>query len=825
MGRYGYILNQEKGENLADTYKKKDLEKMTLFHLREICRKEHLVVPSSWNMDREGLIRLIMKFRGRKEYRHIESAETGGLERIQKQLEQREIHVTNEQRIQISGTIILYRGIGINELDDYKVQLSEGIYEGNLLLVDESFQVYTCFYIRQIGEAYYLFKGRDVPVRPLGKHQYFILYFPNERDSEFFYDCYYGNQTMVPGYIEGIKIPLLNIEERELVKADLPLVIDFGSSNTTMGICMPDGSTRIAMDKGSGIIPSIIGVKGVLDDKIEYVFGHDAQNLYRQNYQDEDVTIFYDVKRWISDSDRKESVILKNGYKYQIPRRDMLRAYLDYLLDLASQQFKCQFTNVQLLAPIRQKEKFQELFKELLSGYIVNCELDEGMAVLFHDISQMISQNRYERGQWYHTLLIDCGGGTTDLTSGRFRIDNNRVSYIIDLETRYENGDTNFGGNNLTYRIMQLLKVKIGAELEGRKVKEPAIKEGDNPYRDLEEAYRQAEERIPTRFKEYEEQGREQYFVVKNNYYYLFEVAETIKKEFFQPEFRYELLVSTKKPEEGKHIVFLDRWKLSIHKDGQFIHLSQPLEIRFYLNQIEELLRPEIYQLMERFLDEKFRQGELQTYEMIKLTGQSCKSSLFTEALKQYVPGKLIQDIKKDRDGVELKMCCLEGALSYFLNCKLGYMKMNQNYQVGSLPYEIMAYTHENKEKVLIKSLDAENHIGYISRFRIGNQLDLYLNDSRGNRLKTYYFKYDTTKLEKTTQEEIDETYTGTVIQEETDIIAEGEMKFFVWVSKKRWGFIVLPVLREGELLYKGRETFFDFEDDTWEMNFFDGRK
>ena len=101
----------------------------------------------------------------------------------------------------------------------------------------------------------------------------------------------------------------------------------------------------------------------------------------------------------------------------------------------------------------------------------------------------------------------------------------------------------------------------------------------------------------------------------------------------------------------------------------------------------------------------------------------------------------------------------------------------------------------------------------------------MYLNDSRGNRLKTYYFKYDTTKLEKTTQEEIDETYTGTVIQEETDIIAEGEMKFFVWVSKKRWGFIVLPVLREGELLYKGRETFFDFEDDTWEMNFFDGRK
>ena len=68
-------------------------------------------------------------------------------------------------------------------------------------------------------------------------------------------------------------------------------------------------------------------------------------------------------------------------------------------------------------------------------------------------------------------------------------------------------------------------------------------------------------------------------------------------------------------------------------------------------------------------------------------------------------------------------------------------------------------------------------------------------------------------------------SYRGTVIQEETDTIVEGEMKFFVWVSRKRWGFVVLPVLRDGDLLYKGEETFFDFEDDTWELNFFDGKK
>ena len=31
-------------------------------------------------------------------------------------------------------------------------------------------------------------------------------------------------------------------------------------------------------------------------------------------------------------------------------------------------------------------------------------------------------------------------------------------------------------------------------------------------------------------------------------------------------------------------------------------------------------------------------------------------------------------------------------------------------------------------------------------------------------------------------------------------------MKFFVWVSRERWGFIVLPILREGDLLYKERK-------------------
>lgn len=822
MSGYTYKWNANREITPTNSYKRNELEKMTMFHLREICRKERLVVSSVQREDKESLIRLIMRFRGQKEYRHIQTRCENGLERIEEYLQCHDVLLTDHMDIRVPGTMTLYSGTQINELDGYQIQSEQGIYEGNLLLIDESFQVYTCFYIQMAEGKAYIFKGKDVVVRPLEKHQYFILYLPKERDSEFLYDCYYGNRTMAPGVLEGVRIPLLDIQEKEIAQAELPLIIDLGSSNTTMGICLPDGSMKTAMVKGSKIIPSLIGVCRQEGEEASFVFGHDAKALGEENYRDEDIAVFYDIKRWISDPNRFEGVTLTDGYKYQFSRREMLRAYLEYLLDLARQQFKCSFMSIQMLAPIRQKEKFQSFFKELLPEYHVNCELDEGMAVLFHSIDRMIAQKSYEGKRWYHALIIDCGGGTTDLTSGRFCIDNNRVSYIVSLETRYENGDTNFGGNNLTYRILQLLKIRI-AQVLGCLPDDIFSGSEKSSVRKVDEAYRQAEAYIPTQFKSYEEKSREQYFFVKNNYYYLFELAEQVKKMFFQADFCYELKLSTER--KAAREIYLDKWRLSVCPNGKFENLKEPVEFSVYLNEVEEVLRPDIYGLMERFLDQKFEQGQLQTYEMIKLTGQSCKSRLFTEALKEYVPGKLIQSTKQEQDGTELKMCCLKGALSYFLNCKLGYMNVIRDYQVGSLPYEICALTHENHEKILIHSLDAEEHIGYISRFRIGNQLDLYLNDDQGKRLKTYYYEYNTATFERTTQEEINRTYRGTVIQEETDTIVEGEMKFFVWVSRKRWGFVVLPVLRDGDLLYKGEETFFDFEDDTWELNFFDGKK
>ena len=157
MSRYTYTLNQNQKTEEHTTYKRKDLEKMTLFHLREICRKERVVVPSAQSADREGLIRLIMRFRGQKEYRHINTAQEGGLERLQEFVQNNKVHITDKQQIRIPGTITLYQETGMNELDGYKVQSDNKLYEGNLILIDELFQIYTCFYIQEVKGSYYLY--------------------------------------------------------------------------------------------------------------------------------------------------------------------------------------------------------------------------------------------------------------------------------------------------------------------------------------------------------------------------------------------------------------------------------------------------------------------------------------------------------------------------------------------------------------------------------------------------------------------------------------------------------------------------------------------
>ena len=47
MSQYTYHLNPNRSTEKIHTYKQSELERMTVFRLQEICRKERLVIPAA----------------------------------------------------------------------------------------------------------------------------------------------------------------------------------------------------------------------------------------------------------------------------------------------------------------------------------------------------------------------------------------------------------------------------------------------------------------------------------------------------------------------------------------------------------------------------------------------------------------------------------------------------------------------------------------------------------------------------------------------------------------------------------------------------------
>ena len=496
-------------------------------------------------------------------------------------------------------------------------------------------------------------------------------------------------------------------------------------------------------------------------------------------------------------------------------------------------------------SPVKQKYYFRKMFQEILPEYAINqgVMLDEGMAVLYNTVSGMMEQDALEENEEYEALMIDCGGGTTDLCSYRFHIQDRRAAYKIYMETTYENGDTDFGGNNLTYRIMQVLKIAL-VRAEGYE-NISSVKEileymdtdiyryvdqhgGKKLYRHLDEEYCKAEEILPTRFADFERYNRSEYYKVKNNFYTLFDTAEKIKKLFYGKIGTLEVVVASEQKERKEKTVLLDKWKLSFRQgDDLAVKKTVPEVIMNYF-EIELLLSGEIYGIVLKFMDEFYRTGRIQDFSFIKLTGQSCKIDLFKDALKEFVPGRMIQFRKRaniDAGDVELKMTCVDGALKYLRDRKYGLADIHLNNGKAVLPYCITAYTHNGKEVVLVDGYGDWEMAGTVSRNMEDLILPLYLKNVSGD--EYYRFQYVCRRDEflQKSYEEIGQFYGSHILQKETDSIENGDVKFFVWAEQEEWGFWVVPVYCKDDVLFLGKAEFFSFESDNWVNSFFDGKK
>lgn len=875
MDKYTYVLqpNRDNLNSFTHYYYEQELKLMTTFQLREICRREKIIQGVLDPLDKEELIAVIMRFRGIREKKLIQIHKKEGIDDLSAALRNVNLLYRTFPGSHIASKLIVYRGLSLNYYDNITIPYEEELAGTNAIVMSGNNNICGILNIvekKGDREHLYIVKGAELECEESSIKNY-SLYCFNQRDSERIYEMYMNEAGYLPEHLEVVQIPLLDFEVREPVELSMPVAIDFGSTNTTVGVYLDDTYfekmgveaqykglkpdtihyTPFYEEQGKflrqqSMIPSVVGVVSVEGEKCQYVYGYEAVKLANSSYIDEGFCVFYDIKRWVGDYEKKEEIIDKKGRRAFVSRRDILASFFEYLLMETKNRFKCRVEKVHISSPVKQKYLFQKMFHEVLPGYYINANemLDEGVSVLYNTISNMIQEQKLLEHHEYQALIMDCGGGTTDLSACRFRIQNRRVSYKIDITTGYENGDTDFGGNNLTYRMMQMLKIAIinAIGIEEIKGLEQLLEQFDldifrfvdqygkeKLYEDLEAEYDKAEQYIPTRFRDYEKGSRSDYYKVKNNYYYLFYLAEQIKKYFYNHAGVAGLWVGTI-PNEKDRTDWLeaDKWKLSV-KTGYGLEIIKEFpNLHFHMRDMEAVLKGDIYDIVRKFMEPLYESGTVNSFSFIKLTGQSCKIDLFREALKEFIPGKMIQFKRRSGDqtnNLELKMTCVEGALKYLKDRIYGYADITVDNQRPVLPYCITAFTHTGEEVELVNGYNKEEVVNCISRNLENVTLQMFLKDGKGKNRYTYQYYCHPQNFEEVTYEEIEEQHPRRILQKETDTIVNQEVKFFVWTESDKWGFLVVPIFRKEERLYIGREQFYSFENDSWINNFFDGTK
>ena len=84
MSKYSYTYNRNAGPKPELRYYTRDeLELMTTYQLRDICYRERIINGIHAPLDKDVLIREIMRFRGRADRLFITEPSEDGLERLE----------------------------------------------------------------------------------------------------------------------------------------------------------------------------------------------------------------------------------------------------------------------------------------------------------------------------------------------------------------------------------------------------------------------------------------------------------------------------------------------------------------------------------------------------------------------------------------------------------------------------------------------------------------------------------------------------------------------------------------------------------------------
>lgn len=960
-----YKLGKMKKNPARRLYTLEELEAMDLPGLREIVRAENIKPPK---MDmfhqKEELAELIYRYLGTRKKPGIEAYSREGCERLMEAFEKSGSWQGSE--VEVPAQVLLYQDQSFHDMDSHYRIVSKtepGLYA---FLTDEEQKIQAVFTLEpekrdnfmtdpDKNKTYRLHVRRErlSPEIPAGRfHHWELLLLEPESVTEAV-RCYLGKErkkTMI--YYHSVTLP--EVWVREVPVSAEPLLIDYGTSYTTAGVCLEadrhkdsagrhilfpriadceeeqsggqyasisqpgrGGSVRERGEekplwqhygtgrperggglqesgegqhcgigrpgRGSGLqesgeeqplwqhcgigqpgrggrvqesgeeqtdgwfcglCPSVLAVKDCSDgipEHMTFLYGEEAAREEKKRGYLTRCSVFYDMKRWAGRYRERILVTDIEGNTCEAERLFFIRAFLKHVIDQAQQLYRVRFHKLCFTCPVKQKALFLRMYQEALPEHeiLMNNVTDEAAAVAYHFLEQGIRSLAYDDGVMKKILILDCGGGTSDMVNCNYRITNEGITSSLELHVTYAHGDTNFGGNRLTFRVMQYLKIRLAELLMHKEpVSMDALFPGvlvqlyeivdnqgvEKAYEVFSQIYQNTEDLLPTRYDDYRNHPESIFLKVRSNYYFLWNLAEMVKKKLYCRPGILRIPLQPLFSDFSNTGPFTDFHLFAKRAKGGFETYTVCPKLVIEKEEIQLLLKPDIYGFLKNFIEPWYESGRLMDTDRIILSGQSSKIELFREVMKEYVPGRKAGT--KRESGCERKFLCIDGAMAYQKDLRSGRIRTKLSYEPARAPYSLTAEDYETggREKTLLeKGTPMGEAYGCLSRPVETQEVVFRLKDGMGKEVFTISYSLVRESRQETGYGQLLSDYPF-LRQEDLDGMRNGELRLFIYADDASWGFSVLEAAREADRLYSRTPGFLPFEPGAWETDYFDGR-
>lgn len=809
---YRYRLFKNGREQNMRRYTLDELQDMGTFMLRDICVREKIMTRSAGidpkRLDREALIELLYRYRGREEEVLADGFWEESVE-IVKALASRAVLAA--EKLEAPDRIELKKDIPLLEGED--VLISHG-FDGEYFLgviLDDAGAVLGVFEV--LGSRMTLSPKRMAETLTVGIYQDLKLLLFDGPSSRKVLRAY--NSQKWSAAREGsltaamARLPVLSIVE--VMDCQEPLVIDFGAGNTAAASPWPQGQgaeklLEVRFQGGSSLLPSAAAVRRCGEGEAEFAFGYEALGLIRRRGYGEEMTFFHNLKLFLYE-ERMLEVRDSDGNAAFVSSDALLNGFFQYIINTAKGEHKKNYTKLCFLMPEKRGGMAIERLKKILPDYEVWGVFSESVNCVYGEI---IRRGDFEGEEMTRELAFHCGAGSSSLVLCGHEAENTRVAYEVRMNARYINGDRGFGGNSLTCLIFMYLKIRVMLKVTGSDQEIFDEKMGDaysyvDQYRGTKEVYEgfrglyeQAEAIIPTRFGGPEKGNSWK----RRNFYRLWFLAEGLKLAFFSGEpisvidlpdrFRELCMVHVATPQG----IVEQRLDFSVHKEA-----------------LELVMAPEIYGLVKRFIEPLCNEDGILMGYRIKFTGMSCQIPVFRDALREFTVGRRARVKRAGDEGLKLR--ALEGAILRGQMEKSGRVIPEITEEEGEIPFMVTVETHDGSVMRMIAKQQPDRDVfGYVKRHAATRQVEFTVFDALEHEVGRRMVWLDTGSFEPISYDALFEAFPMLQpFQGDFDSIGEDEVRLFVY-REENWDFCVLPAARRQGVLSAGKVSRFLFDDE-----------